>query len=147
MKYIGVAYNQSSEEPSDNHEDYEWIRMNSNGDYGTDYYPLYYKSPYNDSEYIPSPNGEATVLNVAEGVVEVEQGDVSFGQVTWTAIKPDYEEGYYLWTCLKIIMNDGEYYLYSTPMLSSDWNNNTKIGGTQLIRNSKTLIDERIYWF
>lgn len=147
MKYIGVAYNQSTPNPSNNSEDYEWIKMNSNGDYGVDYQILYYKSPYNEIEYIPNPNGQAIILNIAEGIVEVEQGNVSFGQVSWTTIKPDYENGYYLWTALKIIMNDGEYYLYTTPILSNDWNNRAKIGGTQLIRNSKTLIDERIYWF
>lgn len=146
MQYIGVAYNKDTFTPSDDPEDYTWLSMHNKGDHGTKVDVLYYKTTYNTVENIPLPQDEYELLNVQSGVVSVLQGDIAFGYVGWSTTKPEYQEGYYLWCAICVTMNDGSYLLFSTPMLLNEWQQR-KIGGTQLIRNSKTLIDERIYWF
>lgn len=82
----------------------------------------------------------STGLNASQGVI-------ALGMPFWDENKPDYISGYHLWKAYKIKLSSGKY-VFTDPVLSSEWERNDMIiGGTQLIRNSKTLIDERIYWF
>ena len=95
---------------------------------------------------IPEPSEEALALGVSDEILNFDQGVLAFKIPHWTQDKPDYTTGYYLWTSLRVRLSNGTYF-YTTPVLSEEWGDYLEIGGTQLIRNSKTLIDTRIYWY
>lgn len=146
-KYIGISPNHDTAEYSGNFQDYEWFPLNNVGDYAVGMEKIYHKSLYDTIKNIPKPNNEAYGLAVTQGIIGVEQGALATGLAPWSTEKPEYSAGNYLWTSLKIILSDGSV-VYTSPVRSTEWDEfNAKIGGAQLIRNSKTLIDERIYWF
>lgn len=146
MKYVGIAYDQESETPTIYAEDFEWLKMNTEGAEATQVKTLYYKTVFKTIGDITLPGAEALYINTDDGIVNSDQGPIALGWNPWSETKPEYEKGYVYWTCARVAMNDGTY-LYTTPILSHEWDYKDKIGGAQLIRNSKTLIDERIYWF
>ena len=147
MKYIGISPNHTSPERSGVFTDYEWFPLNNVGDYASSIEKIYHKSIYDTANNIPAPNNDAYALAVQQGILNVEQGSLATGLSPWTTDKPEYSAGNYLWTALKVVLSDGSI-IYTSPVKSDEWDkHNTKIGGAQLIRNSKTLIDSRIYWF
>ena len=114
---------------------------------------IYHKSKSTNINDIPEPkilNDEINnVINVAQGAIGISFSSVAIEdkQSQWSYDKPLFEYGYHLWCSLEMVIDDGSI-IYSTPFISADWESyyNVDIGGTNLIRNSKTLIDERIYF-
>ena len=146
-KYIGISPNHDTAEPSGDFRDYEWFKLTNEGSYAVSMERIYHKSIYDTAKNLPAPNNEAYALAVEQGILGVTQGAIATGLAPWSIEKPEYSAGHYLWTSLKVTLNDGTV-VYTSPVRSTEWDEfNAKIGGAQLIRNSKTLIDERIYWF
>ena len=117
---------------------------------------IYYASAETDPLEIPPPvtvaatSDEITqTLRVSDGVVIVSEGAIALlSQMSkWSYEKPEYVYGFHLWTSMEVITSDGTI-IYSEPVISGEWESyyNIEVGGTNLIRNSKTLIDERIYF-
>ena len=146
-KYIGVARDKDTPVQSTDFRDYEWFPLNNTGDAAVGMQMIYLKTTEDDASKIPPPNSDAYALSVQEGILTVDQGSLATGISPWVEDKPEYQPGYNLWTSVRVELSDGTY-VYTSAVRSTEWDENIlKIGGAQLIRNSKTLIDSRIYWF
>ena len=143
--YVGFAYNKTTSTWSTNYNDYQWMGLNGGGI--KELRLIYYMSTHTESEYIPLPSDSVQGL-YANGYVNSGQGVIAVNAKTqWGYDKPEFENGYHLWTSTEIVFNEGTS-VFSDPVLSAEWElfYNMNIGGTNLIRNSKTLIDEYINW-
>lgn len=114
---------------------------------------IYYSSTYKDVDKIPEPliaNDSATkVLRFSDGILKVDDKPLSIvvPKSQWSYEKPEFLYGFHLWTSMEITTLDSTV-IYSEPVLSAEWESyyNIDIGGRNLIRNSKTLIDNKIFW-
>lgn len=113
---------------------------------------LYYISTETDVSNIPEPyifHYAKKIMRVQDGIITTEDGAINLvaREYEWSYDKPEFRYGYHLWTSYELKTLD-ETYIYSEAELSSEWESfyNVDVGGRNLIRNSKTLIDERIYW-
>lgn len=144
--WIGIGRDKKSPTPSDNYHDYEWREMGTAGTGVNIIQEIYHSSYYDQVKDIPVPTASYKGLNFEEGLLNLALGSVVLEGTQWSTEKPDQEPGKHLWTSLMVILDDGTA-VFTDPVMSSEWEMTIKIGGRQLIRHSKTLIDERIYWF
>ena len=146
--YVGVAVDKDTPDQSYVASDYKWIRLKNTGDSVISIVPIYYRSVYDDVDMIPKPTNESSIVAMQTSTgLNASQGAIALGMPFWDEEKPKFLSGYHLWKAYKIKLSGGGY-VFTDPVLSSEWEiNDMIIGGAQLIRNSKTLIDERIYWF
>lgn len=146
-RYVGIGTNKKTKDQSTDYMDYFWFQLPQTGTYVEEVEKLYHKSIYNDLEHIPSPSEPPQALAVDDKALAVQQGVIVTGSSVWSTTRPEYETGYSLWTSDKVKLSDGSY-IYTIPEKLPDWDeSNQMIGSTQLIRNSKTLVDTRIYWY
>lgn len=145
-RYVGIGTNKKTKDQTTDYKDYVWFPLPQVGTEVTETEKVYHKSVYDDAEHIPDPNDPPQILAVSDGALTVQQGTLVTGSSEWTRNRPEYQTGYYLWTSDKIKLSDGSYF-YTPPEKLPDWDETINtIGSTQLIRNSKTLVDTRIYW-
>ena len=111
---------------------------------------LYYMSTSTDINNIPEPyvfHYAKKILRISDGIITTDQGgiEVVSKEYEWTYEKPEFKYGYHLWTSYELRTAD-ETFIYSEAELSSEWESfyNVDVGGMNLIRNSKNLIDENI---
>ena len=145
--YVGFAYNKNSIIPSTNYRDYTWMQLDGHTIQNIKY--IYYATEETDPEFVPTPFTDLVqVLHFSQGNVYTLEGYLVFNNVksNWTYNKPTFTYGKHLWISMEITTNDGNL-IYTIPQISQEWEvYYMKIGGTNLIRNSKSLIDEKIYW-
>ena len=111
---------------------------------------LYYISESTDINDIPEPyvfHYAKMILRISDGVIKTDEGAIELvaREYEWSYDKPEFRYGYHLWTSYELKTQD-ETYIYSEAELSSEWESfyNVDVGGLNLIRNSKNLIDTRI---
>lgn len=145
--YVGFAYNKETRTPSLRYQDYDWMRLD--GHSISNIRNIYCSSTETDPENISAPfTNSADVLHFKQGAVYTEDGYLVFNnqKSEWSYTKPSFEYGKHLWISMEISTNEGGL-IYTFPQLSQEWEvNYMRVGGTNLIRNSKSLIDSKIYW-
>lgn len=144
--YVGIGCNKRTQTPSTQYQEYQWFQLPQKGVGVGNIEQLYYSSVYTDPSLVPDPTDKVKGIKVSQGIINTSQGLLMFNK--WDINKPEYEQDQHLWTALQVTTSDGNY-IYTSPLLSDEWEDiqgANQIGGTQLIRNTKTLIDERIQW-
>lgn len=60
---------------------------------------------------------------------------------SWVTTPPTWVQGQYIWTRVKIVYNNPSSTVYTTPIVSSEWEavNNIQIGGVNLLNNSAVV--------
>ena len=148
MKYLGICSETDSMTAPEDPEMYQWIPMQDS--YVVNIKMKYYPSFDNDIELIPSPANSDYILYSKNGFIYMQQGYIKLRPKSnaWIDEIPPYEPNKYLFEAMEIEMSDGTI-IYGTVQASSAWDvyNKLEIGGANLIRNSKTLLDTRIRFY
>lgn len=150
MKYIGICTESDSIIAPTDPSEYMWVLIGN--DVAIENIKMKYIACSDDDiDSVPPPTaGDSDfIVSVGENPIEVKQGivEVKTSINTWGYEIPPYDSKRYLFEVMEITMSDGSI-IYSEIQKSSAWDtyNKLNIGGANLIRNSKTLVDERIYW-
>ena len=111
---------------------------------------IYLATTEENIEDVVQPGNPEFVIFAKQGFVAVSKGviGVETNVDFWDYPLPPYDANKYLYEAMEMEMSDGSK-VYTEVKRSSAWDAYYKldIGGANLIRNSKTLLDDRIYWF